>query len=81
MGMNSSALTIKGQVTIPVNIRKQLGLHPGDRIGFLIEDDHVVLFRKENNIEAAFGISHPKTSASLKDIEEAVRKRGGNASS
>lgn len=79
--MNSSALTIKGQITIPVDIRKQLGLHPGDKIGFLIEDDHVILFRKESNIEASFGICHPKTSASLKDIEKAVRERGGNASS
>lgn len=77
--MNSSALTIKGQVTIPADIRKQLGLHPGDKIGFLIEDDHVVLFRKESNIEAAFGICHPKTSASLKEIDEVIRKRGGNA--
>ena len=79
--MNSSALTIKGQITIPADIRKQLGLHPGDKIGFLVEDDHVVLFRKESNIEASFGIYHPKASASLEDIEEAVRKRGGNASS
>jgi len=77
--MHSSALTIKGQVTIPADIRKQLGLQPGDKVGFLVEDDHVVLYRKESNIEAAFGICHPKTSASLKDIEDAVRKRGGNA--
>lgn len=79
--MYSSPLTVKGQVTIPVDIRNRLGLHPGDKIGFAIENDHVVLFRKESNIEAAFGICHPKTSASLKDIEESVRKRGGNASS
>jgi len=79
--MNSSALTAKGQITIPVDIRKQLGLHPGDKIGFLIEDDHVVLFRKESKIEAAFGICHPKTSASLEDMEDTIRKRGGNAGS
>jgi len=79
--MNSSAVTIKGQITIPANIRKKLGLHPGDKVGFYIEDDHIILFRKENNIEAAFGICHPKTSVSLQGIEEAIRKRGGNASS
>lgn len=79
--MNSSALTAKGQITIPVDIRNQLGLHPGDKIGFYIENDHVVLYRKENNIEAAFGICRPKKSASLKDIENAIRKRGGHAGS
>lgn len=79
--MDSSALTIKGQITIPSSIRKQLGLHPGDKMGFLIEHDHVILFRKESNIEAAFGISHPKKSVNLQDIEEVIRKRGGNAGS
>lgn len=77
--MHSSALTIKGQVTIPSNIRKQLGLRPGDKIGFLVENDHVILFRKVSNIEAAFGLCHPKTSVNLQDMEEAIRKRGRDA--
>lgn len=77
--MHSSSMTIKGQITIPADIRKQLDLHPGDKIGFIIENSHVVLFRKETNIEAAFGICHPKSSASLKDMEDAINKRGGNA--
>ena len=81
LGMHSSALTVKGQVTIPADIRKQLGLHPGDKIGFAIEDDHVILFRKENNIEAAFGLCHPKTSASLQDIDEATKKGGSSSAS
>lgn len=79
--MHSSALTIKGQVTIPADIRKQLGLHPGDKIGFFIQDDHVILFRKENDIEAAFGICHPKKSVSLQEMDDIIRKRGGNAGS
>lgn len=79
--MQTSSLTIKGQVTIPAKIRKRLGLHPGDKIGFTIEDDHVVLYRKESNIEAAFGICHPKTSADLKTIDETIRNKGGHASS
>jgi len=70
--MQSSSLTIKGQVTIPAEIRNRLGLHPGDKIGFTIEDDHVILYRKENNIESAFGICHPETSASLAEIEDAI---------
>lgn len=77
--MHSSAMTVKGQITIPSDIRKQLGLQPGDKIGFFLEDDHVILFRKEQNIEAAFGICQPKTSANLQDIDEAIRKRGRNA--
>lgn len=77
--MHSSTLTSKGQVTIPSDIRQQLNLHSGDKIGFAIEDDHVVLFLKQDNVEAAFGLCRPKTSASLKDIKQAIRKRGGHA--
>lgn len=76
--MHSSALTVKGQITIPADIRRQLGLQPGDKVGFVVEEGHIVIFRKENNIEASFGICHPKTSATLKDINEATRKRGSN---
>lgn len=78
--MHSSSLTSKGQVTIPVEIREQLGFHAGDKVGFLVEDDHVILFRKENDIQAAFGICKPKRSASLDDIEKAIRKRGSDES-
>lgn len=78
--MQSSALTIKGQVTIPADIRKKLGFKPGDKIGFAIEDDHVVLYRKQINIETSFGICHPKTSVSSKDIKKAIRERGKDES-
>lgn len=75
--MNHSALTSKGQVTIPAEIRKALQLHTGDKIGFILDDGHVILFKKIDNIEAAFGICKPKHSASLKNIEKAISTRGG----
>lgn len=74
--MHSSALTSKGQVTIPSHIRRKLGLHSGDKIGFTIENDHVILFRKKNNIEEAFGLLRAKHGISLADMDIAIRKRG-----
>lgn len=78
--MHSSSLTSKGQITIPSEIRNQLGLHPGDKVGFLIENDHVIIFRKQNDIEAAFGICQPKQTANLNlpDIDDAAQEQGGN---
>ncbi len=72
--MNSCVLTSKGQVTIPSHIRHKLGLHSGDKIGFAIEDDRVVLFRKKNKIEEAFGIYRAKRSVSLTDMDRTTRK-------
>jgi AbrB family looped-hinge helix DNA binding protein len=34
-----STITSKGQVTIPAEIRRRLGLRQGDKLSFVIEDD------------------------------------------
>ena len=42
-----SAITIKGQATIPKSIREHLGLRPGDRVKFFVHPDgSVVLLPK-----------------------------------
>ena len=33
----------KGQITIPLEIRKLLGLGVGDRVSFIVSDDQVIL--------------------------------------
>ncbi|HLB43665.1 MAG TPA: AbrB/MazE/SpoVT family DNA-binding domain-containing protein [Gammaproteobacteria bacterium] len=43
--MKFSTITSKGQATIPLEIRKQLDLHTGDRIAFEIVDGKVVLHK------------------------------------
>lgn len=37
-----STITTKGQVTIPVSIRKKYGLYANDRVDFTIEGDKIV---------------------------------------
>ena len=39
-------LTTQGQVTIPASIRKNLGLHPGDRVSFVKNDRGEVVLQK-----------------------------------
>ena len=42
-----SAITVKGQATIPKAIREHLGLRPGDRVKFYVHPDaSVVLLSK-----------------------------------
>jgi AbrB family looped-hinge helix DNA binding protein len=38
-------LTDKGQVTIPVEVRRMLGLRPGDEVEFVVEGDAVRVVR------------------------------------
>ena len=70
--MLSSAVTTKGQVTIPVELRERFGIKPGDRVGFVEEGDRIVLQRQETAIEAVFGIVKAKQGVSLEQMEQAI---------
>lgn len=41
-----STLTSKGQITLPVELRRQWGLRAGDRLDFTLEADGRVVVRK-----------------------------------
>lgn len=41
--MMESAITVKGQATIPRQIRQHLGLKPGDRLKFFMHPDGTVV--------------------------------------
>lgn len=39
----SSTISSKGQITVPQEIRKRLGLRTGDRVEFVVEEGRTVL--------------------------------------
>ncbi len=38
MKETQSTITSKGQITLPIEVRKHLGVHTGDKVSFVIED-------------------------------------------
>ena len=52
----SSTISSKGQVTVPVEVRRRLGIKEGDRVEFVTEDGRIYLrpIREEVNPFAAF---------------------------
>ena len=50
-----TTLTSKGQVTIPTEIRDELGLKPADKIMFSLEDGNVTLRRVYPALEDVVG--------------------------
>ncbi len=59
---NSSTISSKGQITVPQEIRKRLGLETGDRVEFVIEGDRTVIqpFREDPDpFEKQMGILGP----------------------
>lgn len=51
-----SAITVKGQATIPKAIRKHLGLQPGDRVKFFVHPDGSVVLLPKISASAVRGI-------------------------
>lgn len=58
--MNISKISIKGQVTIPVNIRKAMGIEPGDLIAYELKGKTVKLKRIEP-FDAAYHLAIAET--------------------
>ena len=59
---NSSTISSKGQITVPREVRKRLGLEPGDRVEFVQEEGRTVIrpARSETNpFEKYIGILGP----------------------
>lgn len=73
----SSTLTRKGQVTIPAEIRKALGLEIGDRVDFELEDDRLIVSPQESAVLRTAGIfkeyaknlgERPLTAEQLREV-------------
>ena len=72
--MKSSTFTIKGQVTIPREIRHRLGVKPGDRVRFRELDAGVVIERQDSRVEAPFGAFKAKHGATLAQMATQTRR-------
>lgn len=57
-----SAITVKGQATIPKSIRKHLGLQPGDRIKFFVHPDGTVVLLPKIPASAVRGMVKSRNS-------------------
>ncbi|MCL2880922.1 MAG: AbrB/MazE/SpoVT family DNA-binding domain-containing protein [Treponema sp.] len=57
--MELAKIAPRGQITIPVEIRKKLGLKDGDKVLFIEENGRIIM---ENSLRVA-----------LKDVQEAFR--------
>jgi AbrB family looped-hinge helix DNA binding protein len=74
--MNTQAkITSKGQITVPLSIRKELGVEPGDSIEFKKEGGKVTVtpVKKENPFAKYRGIERVGRGADLREIVTEIR--------
>ncbi len=73
--MPTATLTSKGQVTIPKEVRQQLGIGQGDRLEFVVEDDGSLTVRPlRASVRELAGLLHrpSRRAVTLREMKEAV---------
>jgi len=76
--MHLAKLTNKGQITIPKAVRQSLGLHPGDKLEFIINKNDEVLFKPiVKKVDDVFGKLHKsdRKSVSVKAMDAAIKQK------
>jgi len=64
-------MTQRGQITVPAEVRRLLGLKPRDKVAFAIEDGEVRLVPATFTVASAYGSVEPLASGD--DFEEQIR--------
>lgn len=77
MRPETSTVTRKGQVTIPVRLRRVFDLEEGSHIRFSQDGDRIIIEPVIEDVEAAFGLISTDESVSSRQIKEAIRSRSG----
>ena len=73
--MPTATVTSKGQITIPKEVREELGLRVGDRVAFrVLEDGRAIVEPEIIDLRELKGALKPKrTGVTLADMEAAIR--------
>lgn len=80
--MTSATVTSKGQITIPVHVRTQLGLATGDRLEFIFNEatGRYEVVPATQSVTALKGIIRkPAKPVSIEDMNAAIAKQGASA--
>jgi len=76
----TATVTAKGQVTLPAELRRQLGIRPGSKLEFMVVDnERLEAIPISESIKSLKGmVPKPKKCLSLKEMDQAIAK--GSAS-
>ena len=74
-----SKITSKGQITVPVEVRRILGVRPGDRLRFETDSNgvHIRPVRSMSALEKYRGIGTPGVGSGRKAINRWLREMRG----
>lgn len=68
----TTTMTQRGQVTVPAEVRRLLGLKPRDKVAFTIEDDKVQILPARFTLESVVGSVKPLSRT--EDFKTVIRE-------
>jgi AbrB family looped-hinge helix DNA binding protein len=76
--MSAAVMTSKGQVTIPLDVRKKLGLDQGDRVDFVdLGNNQFGIMAAVEDVSSLKGmVRKPAVPVPLAAMNEVIAKRG-----
>ena len=74
-----SAITTKGQATIPKAVRDHLGLKPGDRVKFFVHPDGSVVLLPKQPVTALRGMLKSRRRVTIEHMNDAVASAAAQA--
>lgn len=78
--MSTATLTSKGQVTIPVDVRRSLNVQTGDRLEFVqVEPGRFEIVAATRSVRALKGMfGKPARAASIEEMNQTIAERGAS---
>jgi len=72
----TATVTAKGQITLPVEVRRRLGLRPGSKLEFIvIDDERLEAIPVSETVTSLKGmVPKPRRPLSLTDMEKAIAR-------
>ena len=76
--MQYSTVTHKGQVTIPIDLRRALGIQEGDKVAFIKLGDGIALkaIQKVDLMALSACLPKPEKSLSVQEINRIIESQG-----
>ncbi len=76
--MSTATVTTKGQITIPADVRRRLGLESGDRVEFVEMEGGFAIKPAFDDVRSLKGLlRRPAKPVSISEMNTVIRARGG----
>ncbi len=79
--MPSASVTSKGQITLPKEVRDNLGVRTGDRVAFRVGSDgrYVIEAETLDLLDIQGAITPRRSGVTVEAMKQVVRRRGAGA--